>query len=355
MHNRKVAAPSNALMLENAPISETWSALLVPRLILPLAVLLGGNLLHSMNLLITATLLPSIVADIGGSYLMSWPTTAFVAASIIAATGSVVVSKAIGNRRAFCGGAMVYATGSVFCALAPSIVVIIAGRFVQGLGGGLLSALAYVLVRSLFAEPLWPRVLGLLASVWSITVLVGPLIGGIFAGYGYWRGAFFAVAGAGGLLAIGAFMIFPASTGEDHRDELRFPFFRVVLICAYIAFLSLASVFVHPAVKAALIMAAIGAFVVLLRIDCEAVAPLLPSDAFSLRSTTGTALWMVLLLSAAYSPLAIYAPLFLQRLHGVCAVTRRRFPVGASPTRRFAPAGSNRSRHGGDEMSEAFG
>jgi hypothetical protein len=39
----------------------------------------------------------------------------------------------------------------------------------------------------------------------------------------------------------------------------------------------------------------------------------------------------------------------------VCAVTRRRFPVGASPTRRFAPAGSNRSRHGGDEMSEAVG
>jgi hypothetical protein len=39
----------------------------------------------------------------------------------------------------------------------------------------------------------------------------------------------------------------------------------------------------------------------------------------------------------------------------VCAVTRRRFPVGARPTRRFAPAGSNRSRHGGDDMSEAFG
>ena len=38
----------------------------------------------------------------------------------------------------------------------------------------------------------------------------------------------------------------------------------------------------------------------------------------------------------------------------VCAVTRRRFPVGASPTRRFAPAGSNRSSHGGNEMAEAF-
>ena len=37
-----------------------------------------------------------------------------------------------------------------------------------------------------------------------------------------------------------------------------------------------------------------------------------------------------------------------------CAVTRRRFPVGARPTRRFAPAGSNRSSHGGNEMAEAF-
>ena len=73
----------------------SWSALLVPRLILPLAVLLAGNLLHSMNALITATLLPSIVAEIGGGSLMSWPTTAFVTASMIAATGTAVVSKAI--------------------------------------------------------------------------------------------------------------------------------------------------------------------------------------------------------------------------------------------------------------------
>src|SRR6266478_6050171 len=46
---------------------------------------------------------------------------------------------------------------------------------------------------------------------------------------------------------------------------------------------------------------------------------------------------------------------FTERPTWGCAVTRRRFPVGARPTRRFAPAGSNRSRHGGDEMSEAFG
>jgi MFS family permease len=44
-----------------------------------------------------------------------------------------------------------------------------------------LSALAYVLVRNAFPEALWPRVFGLLAGVWSVTVLIGPLIGGVFA------------------------------------------------------------------------------------------------------------------------------------------------------------------------------
>jgi MFS family permease len=137
-----------------------WLALLEPRLALPLTVLLGGVLLHSMNVLVTATLLPSIVSDVGGANLMSWPTTAFVASSIIAATGSGVVSSAIGNRCAFCGGAVIYAAGAILCALAPSIASVITGRFVQGLGGGLLSALAYILVRNVFPEGLWPRVFG---------------------------------------------------------------------------------------------------------------------------------------------------------------------------------------------------
>src|SRR5215472_14282918 len=140
-----------------------WRALLAPRLVLTLSVLLGGVLLHSMNVLVTATLLPSIVAELGGANLMSWPTTAFVASSIIAASGTGLVSDRFGNRRAFSGGAVIYAAGAALCACAPSIGFVIAGRFVQGLGGGLLAALAYVLVRNAFPQALWPRVFGLLA------------------------------------------------------------------------------------------------------------------------------------------------------------------------------------------------
>jgi MFS family permease len=311
-------------------IESGWRALLSPQLALPLIVLLGGVLLHSMNVLITATLLPSIVADVGGSNLMSWPTTAFVASSIVAAASTAIVNSAVENGRAFFGGAVIYAAGAILCALAPSIGLVIAGRFVQGLGGGLLSALAYVLVRSVFPEVLWPRVFGLFAGVWSVSVPTGPLIGGLFAGSGNWRGAFFAVAGVGVLLGVVAWFILPANAASGDATKPKVPGLRVALICAAIALLSLASVLMGPAIKGALIVAAIGTFVLMFRIDRGASVALLPRDAFSLRSTTGAGLWMVWLLSIAYTPLAIYAPLFLQRLHGLNPLTAGYMVAAAS-------------------------
>jgi MFS family permease len=150
------------------------------------------------------------------------PTTAFVASSIIAASGTSLVSVRFGNRRAFSGGALIYAAGAGLCACAPSMAFVIAGRFVQGLGGGLLSALAYVLVRNAFPEKLWSRVFGLLAGVWSVTVLIGPLIGGVFASYGHWRGAFVTVAATGCLLAASALFALPADRRSDRAAGGRF-------------------------------------------------------------------------------------------------------------------------------------
>ena len=291
-----------------------WRTLLAPRLVLILCVLLGGVLLHSMNVLVTATLLPSVVGELGGANLMSWPTTAFVASSIIAGSGTSLASGRFGNRRAFSGGAVVYAAGAVLCACAPSIGFVIAGRFVQGLGGGLLSALAYVLVRNAFPEALWPRVFGLLSGVWSITVLTGPLIGGVFASYGHWRGAFVTVAGMGCLLGAGALFTLPTDTQSEQAVSQTFPAGRVALICGAIAFLSAASIADGLAIEAILIATTVVAFVLMMRTDRRAASPLLPSDAFSLRSRTGAGLWMILLMSVGYSPLAIYAPLFFAAL-----------------------------------------
>jgi hypothetical protein len=91
-----------------------------------------------------------------------------------------------------------------------------------------------------------------------------------------------------------------------------FPAGRIALTCGANALLSAASVATGLAIKAMLITATIAAFVLMMRSDRRAASPLLPSDAFSIRSGTGAGLWMILLMSVGYSPLAIYAPLFLR-------------------------------------------
>jgi MFS family permease len=285
-----------------------WSALLRPAWLPAVAVLVGGVLLHSMNVLMLATVLPSVVDNLGGAALMSWTSSAFLASSIVAATCTGYLTAILGGRTVFCAGAVIFGLGALTCALAPSMAQVVAGRFVQGFGGGLLTAMAYVLVRSTFPETLWARGFTLLSGAWSLSILVGPLVGGVFARYGDWRGAFFLVTAIAGVLALVALRALPrvATTGAGARV----PGLRVLLICVAIAVMSAMAVAPGALAKAGLFAGAIGTLVLAMAVDRRAPRPLLPTDAFSLRSPTGVGLWLILLVAIAYSPLQIFVPIF---------------------------------------------
>lgn len=309
-------------------VTDGWSALLKPAFLPAVSVLVGGVLLHSMNVLMLATVLPSVVDNLGGAALMSWTSSAFLASSIVAATCTGYLTAILGARTVFCTGALIFGLGALTCALAPSMAQVVAGRFVQGFGGGLLTAMAYVLVRSTFPESLWARGFTLLSGAWSLSILVGPLVGGVFARYGDWRGAFFLVTGIACVLALVAVRALPrgATTGEGARV----PGLRMVLICVAIAAMSAMAVAPGALAKAGLFAGAVVTLVLALTVDRRASRPLLPTDAFSLRSPTGTGLWLILLVAIAYSPLQIFVPIFLQGLHGIDALSAGYMVAGAS-------------------------
>ncbi len=307
-----------------------WSALLKPQWLPLLVALVGGVLLHSMNVLMLATVLPSIVEDVGGTAMMSWPTTAFLASSIVAATCTGHLTARLGARTAFCAGAVVFGIGALVCAMAPSMGVVVAGRFVQGFGGGVLSAMAYVLVGNAFPEPMWPRVAALLSGAWSMSVLVGPMVGGAFATWGNWRGAFYAVTVLAALLAVVAARSLPRARAEKGGPVRIVPFGRVALICLAIAVMSTASVVSLPLAKLGLFLAAVVLLIAMILLDRRSTAPLFPSDAFSPRSVTGVAMTFALLVSIAYSPLSIFVPIFLQGLHGFDPLAAGYAVAGAS-------------------------
>ena len=237
-------------MKAGAEERQGWGVLLRREWLAALAVLLGGILLHSMNVLMLATVLPTIVGELGGASLMSLPSTAFLASSIVAATCAGLITATFGARNTYCAGAAVFSAGAVLISLAPAMGWIIAGRFVQGFGGGLIAGVAYVLVRSTFPEAAWARAISLLSGMWSVAILVGPLVGGVFARYGHWRGAFVAVAAIAVVLTFGAFRWLP-STRPMTKTKPRFPGVRLAFICAAIASASSAAVTSLPLAKAA--------------------------------------------------------------------------------------------------------
>ena len=305
--------------MQQDPAREGWRSLLRREWLPTLAVLLGGVLLQSMNVLMLTTVLPSIVGELGGVNMLSWPTTAFLASSIVAASCAGMLASVIGARAAYCFGVTAFGLGALLCSLAPTMGWIVIGRLLQGFGGGLEVASAYVVVRRTFPEAVWSRTIALMSTSWSMSVLIGPLVGGLFARFGSCRrGAFVATAVSAFVLAFGAFFTLPRRARRCVRRRLaRVPALRVALICVAIAAMSSASVVGSLLAKAGLIAAAIAALVTMLRLDRGAPHPLLPSDAFSWRTQTGVGLWLALLLCITFSPLQIYLPMFLQQLHGL--------------------------------------
>jgi MFS family permease len=295
----------------------TWRELLGPGRTLRLVVLLGAVLLYAMSALLAVTVAPSAIREFGGVAYISWLTAAFLASSITAASAGGLLTARIGARRAFVAAGIVFAAGALGCALATSMPQLIASRFIQGAGGGLLSALTYVLVRGSFPERLWPRAFAAISGMWGIAVLFGPLIGGVFAGAGSWRGAFALVALLSSILAFTALRVLEPDRQTGDGTPTHFPLRQLCLMGFSIASICAAQVCGNRSAMVALILAAIGAFALLLRRNRAGEAGLFPRDAFSPRHALGLGLWMALLLSIANDPFSIFGPLFLQELHGL--------------------------------------
>lgn len=120
-------------------VAPGWAALLSGRNGVRSLALAGGVVLHAINVYIATTILPSVVRDIGGLDYYAWNTTLFVAASILGSALAAKLLATAGPRSAYVIATLVFTIGTLLCAVAPSMPVMLGGRLVQGLGGGFCS------------------------------------------------------------------------------------------------------------------------------------------------------------------------------------------------------------------------
>jgi len=157
------------------------------------AVVFLAILAPAVSLFIIATALPTVVADIGGLELYAWATIAYSVASIVGSAATSAVARRWGLRAGLAISVAVFAAGSTTCAAAPTMGVVVAGRALQGIGGGMIVGAVYATVREVFPAPLWPRILATISVAWGVAALTGPFVGGVLAQRGLWRTAFWSM------------------------------------------------------------------------------------------------------------------------------------------------------------------
>lgn len=271
--------------------------------------------LHAVDVFIVSTVMPSVVRDIGGADYYTWTTMLYMVASIIGAATGGPMKAGLGARRAYALGGALFLTGSVGCAISPTMATMLVARTIQGFGGGLIISLSMGLVSELFPEHLRKRVLALVSSTWGVAALIGPAVGGIFAELGSWRGAFWINAPiiAGFMLA--AWLRLPERKGAPATSM--FPYRRMALLAVGVLAVGLASQWHSPFIQAAFIALAIVCVWGTLRLDHIGAAKLFPSHPFALTTTTGAGYWVMFLSSMTHSVIGVFLPLALQVLHGV--------------------------------------
>jgi MFS family permease len=210
-------------------------------------------------------------------------------------------------------GLGMFGAGSLGCAVAPSMEVLLVSRTVQGAAGGLLAGLGYAVINTALPNSLWTRASALVSAMWGVGTLVGPSAGGLFAQYGSWRWAF----GVLVAMTLGMSVLVPvALPGRRPRREVSrripIPVVSLLLLGAAALLVSIAGIPHDARATAALVAAGVVLVVVFLVVDRRATASVLPPSAFG----PGPVKWIYLTLGMlmAATMADMYVPLFGQRL-----------------------------------------
>jgi EmrB/QacA subfamily drug resistance transporter len=162
--------------------------------------LMAGMFLAALDQSIVAVALPMITSELGGLDKLPWLVTAYLLTATAATPLWGKISDLRGRRPIFQAAIVVFLVGSLICGFAPEIAdfmnlsginVMIAGRAVQGLGAGGLMSLALAVIGDIVPPRERGKYQGLIAAVFGVSSVAGPLLGGWFTDNLGWQWIFF--------------------------------------------------------------------------------------------------------------------------------------------------------------------
>jgi EmrB/QacA subfamily drug resistance transporter len=160
------------------------------QILVVLSGLLLGVFLAAIDQTMVSTALPVVVGDLGGLDQLSWVVTAYLLTTTVSVPLWGKISDQFGRRPVFQAAIVIYLLGSVLAGLSQDMTQLVAFRAFQGIGGGGLMSLAFIIIGDILSPRERGKYIGYFTATWALASVAGPLLGGFLVDNSSWRWIF---------------------------------------------------------------------------------------------------------------------------------------------------------------------
>jgi EmrB/QacA subfamily drug resistance transporter len=294
------------------------------RLVLIIVSLSVSLFLAALDSTIVSTAMKTIVGELQGMEHYAWPFTIYMLCQTVIIPISGGLADIFGRKPVFLIGIFTFLAGSALCGVAHSMTWLILFRGIQGLGSGVLTTSVFTIVADLFPPQQRGKYMGIVTSVFGLSSIIGPLIGGLITDNLSWRWNFYinVPIGAVAVLLILLFMPSFKTTGRKSRIDIPGTVFIVLtLVPMLLAFSFAGSTYAwgSPEIIGLLAFTAVM-LVVFVLVEGKSPNPIIPMTFFRERTMSVTLITGFLSSAVMYAAI-IYIPYFIQGILGTSATT----------------------------------